>query len=366
MSGTPTTRSPLTLRQRIRTELRRAIINGELKPGTPLPSTRTLAAKWDSQTANVHAALTTLVKEGLLTRQPGVGTVVRQREPHLERVALYSMSNPSSGPGSDDFERLVISEITSEYGRRGVAVEILIDPRAERDQGSALPSLATACDAGRIQAVLAARIAPGNLAWLQKLPVLTASTSAHAVRNAVRMDFESFFSESLRSLREQGCRTVGFIHPCGESFPHYGPPAGGAETLSRAFAARAAGAGLRTSPRWIRTRQGCQGAGFEEFGHDAFRKLWTLKERPEGLVVYTDVVARGVLFGVMESGVDVPGSLRLALHRNTELPYYCPVESSFVEMRGRDIAHALISLVELQLRGGKAANVKVPFTLAGR
>ena len=52
-----------------------------------------LAAKWDTHAATIHAALTPLVKEGLLTRQPKIGTFVSKRRTRLSDVGIYYDSN---------------------------------------------------------------------------------------------------------------------------------------------------------------------------------------------------------------------------------------------------------------------------------
>ena len=69
--------------------LRGLIMSGKIAPGERIPSTRELAALLGSHVAGVHAALTVLVKEGLLFRVPGLGTFVRQREEKLTRVGVF-------------------------------------------------------------------------------------------------------------------------------------------------------------------------------------------------------------------------------------------------------------------------------------
>src|SRR5918994_1256243 len=67
---------PRGLRAQIEDELREAIRSGRLAPGTPLPSTRALAADLDVTRGVVVAAYDQLLAEGYLASRPGSGTVV--------------------------------------------------------------------------------------------------------------------------------------------------------------------------------------------------------------------------------------------------------------------------------------------------
>src|ERR671918_1544476 len=67
---------PRGLRAQIEDELREAIRSGRLAPGTPLPSTRALAADLDVTRGVVVSAYDQLLAEGYLAARPGSGTVV--------------------------------------------------------------------------------------------------------------------------------------------------------------------------------------------------------------------------------------------------------------------------------------------------
>jgi len=353
---------PVTVRQQVRDELRAAILDGQLAPGSNLPSTQELAERWGSPVANIHAALTTLVKEGLLVRVPGVGTVVNRPEARLERVALYSMTSTLAHEETA-FERAVLTELSSELGRRGIGVEVLVDPRPPDAQGTELDVLARMASERKVQAVIAARVAPENVEWLRKLPVVTAFVSSLPLRNAVRLDPQPFVEESLRVLRDQGCRRVGLISAWAPMSPNRVRPFGAQANPLDHFARQAQEWGLEARPGWIVTPASeIPAEEYEAFGHHAFRKFWAQPDRPEALIVFTDFVARGVLHGVLESGARIPDDLRLVLHRNAELPYYCPVPATFVELSVRQAARELIKLVEGQFRGDTPQPVTLSFT----
>ncbi len=357
---------PKTMRQQIRDELRAAIVSGRLAPGTSLPSTRELAAKWGSPPANVHAALSTLVKEGLLVREPGIGTVVNRPEKRLARVALYSMASAIMRPEAA-FEQAVLSGVGAEYSRRGIEVEALVDPRPSFEQGEALPFLVDAAYHRRVQAVVSARVAPENLRWLQKLPVVGAFVSSFALGNTIVIDDCQFIRESLRVLRAQSVGRVGLIVPWTALAADRISDFARQKNPVKAFLKDVSELGLETRPEWIKVAESkVPDDRYEWFGHRAFKALWRESRHPDGLVVFTDFVAHGVLHGILEAGVRVPGELRLALHRNAELPYYCPVPATFVEMSIQRIVHDLIDLVDRQFRGESVQGLTASFSVDDR
>jgi GntR family transcriptional regulator/MocR family aminotransferase len=62
-------------------ELRTAILNGQLKPGTQLPPTRTLAAQWGIARGTVIRVFEQLHSESYLESRIGAGTTVNRKLP---------------------------------------------------------------------------------------------------------------------------------------------------------------------------------------------------------------------------------------------------------------------------------------------
>jgi DNA-binding GntR family transcriptional regulator len=69
-------RDPTTLHEQVAAELRRAIADGEARPGERLPPAKDLAAVLDVNTNTVLRALRTLRDEGLLEFRRGRGISV--------------------------------------------------------------------------------------------------------------------------------------------------------------------------------------------------------------------------------------------------------------------------------------------------
>jgi GntR family transcriptional regulator len=80
---------------------RKAVISGQMRPGDPFPSVRTLSKALKINPNTAHKVITHLINEGLLEVRPGTGTVVAQpaRSTAAERARLLD----------GDLERLVVA-----------------------------------------------------------------------------------------------------------------------------------------------------------------------------------------------------------------------------------------------------------------
>jgi GntR family transcriptional regulator len=58
---------------------KKALISGQMRPGEPFPSVRTLSKALKINPNTAHKVVTQLVSEGLIEVKPGLGTVVAER-----------------------------------------------------------------------------------------------------------------------------------------------------------------------------------------------------------------------------------------------------------------------------------------------
>lgn len=75
----PTRREPRSPYERIAAALRTAILDGDLRPGDPLPTVKELAAENGVSVGTAHRALATLAAEGLISVRRGSRAVVADR-----------------------------------------------------------------------------------------------------------------------------------------------------------------------------------------------------------------------------------------------------------------------------------------------
>ena len=72
-------RPGISLYQQVIYAAKKALISGQLRPGDPFPSVRTLSTALKINPNTAHKVVTHLLNEGLLEVLPGTGTVVAPR-----------------------------------------------------------------------------------------------------------------------------------------------------------------------------------------------------------------------------------------------------------------------------------------------
>lgn len=86
--------SPVALYEQIETQIKNQILNGNLKPGEPLPSIRTLAKELKVSIITSKRAYEELEKEGFIETVVGKGTFVSAyNSERLREVAMAEMEN---------------------------------------------------------------------------------------------------------------------------------------------------------------------------------------------------------------------------------------------------------------------------------
>lgn len=355
---------PKVVYRQIGEQIRHLIVSGQLQPGTKLPASAELAAKWQTHAATIHAALTPLVKEGLLTRQPKIGTFVSKRRTRLRDVGIFYDSNIWLNQ-ANAFKRAVHVELARLLEAERVGVHVWFDPRGEKQRSRTWAELARAVEHREVQAIIATDVPDDVVAWLQSLPVLSAYFTNAPVRNRVLLDFDQFAAASVRLLRKQGCRSAGVI-----SILEPGKPAATSAGTNNDFYARFSEAcrrqGIEVRPEWMRMApRFVRDESQEEFGYREFKHIWRQARRPDGLVVFPDTSVPGVVMSVLEERVGVPDELKLVAHKHAEINFLCPLPITYLYSSTAQIARALFSQVERQFAGETCEPIVLPFQ-AGR
>jgi len=343
--------------------MRELLISGKFAPGEKIPSLRKLAAAWGTNPNTVDIALAVLEKEGLLVRYQGKGTFVQKREEKLTCVGVYNGTSAQEGP----YAHAVQEALKDELQKAGLEMDLWSNVRSSEQRGEPWQALVNAAERRRFQAFIGIGISLPDITWQQKLPVPTAFQDAPAsFRNNVVTDFRQFAEASLRELARQGCRSVGVIAPIMDE-NRFTDPDGSHNAyfyLLEHFTNFAGELGLTLKNDWMRVYHDVvfdPVQDQERFGYEAFLKLWSLPEKPEGLIVFPDTVVRGMLLALREKHVRVPEELKLVLHKNESLGLFCPVPATFMVSSEQETARALIEQVQKQFRGESCEPISLPF-----
>lgn len=98
--------------------------------------------------------------------------------------------------------------------------------------------------------------------------------------------------------------------------------------------------GIKLMPKYIRQFPLC-GGFTQNCGaavYDFTKELLTRSTRPDLLIVMPDSAVQGAIQAVLELGIRVPEDLRLLLHRNLGLEYFCSLPADYWDIDLNQVA----------------------------
>lgn len=343
--------------QEITDALRQRLLRGELKPGERLPKSKELAALFNTSVHTINAACEPLVKDGFLERRRRFGTVVRYNPKVLTCAGIYCGDNLLD-EWEFAFYRELCRELQSQLDDRQVEVKLFTDMRSTPAHTKPLPDLVQAVEAGKIQGLFVPLCDHRTIPWLSRLPVPKSFVTGDIKLNPVGTNGEQMVELALTRLCEQGCQTVGMISsvriPEDVACRNF--------QIYRKFTDMISALGLKTHNDWVISSRGFV-PNLERYGYDSFKQLWTQTEHPDGLLVFPDTAARGVMTAALELGVRVPDSLKLVFHRNSGVDWHCPLPVNWVESVTARWAAEMIAQIRQQIDGRDIEGVYLPYRI---
>lgn len=326
--------------------LRDKIQEGHLVPGTRLPPIGKLAKKWDTNYYTVQTAIATLAKEGLIESTTRAGSFVRRSKIQCTSVGIYFGANFHRS-NEDNFYNTLFGILCERLTELNIRPHFWIDQRPESNMRPPLPTLLKAIQKREVQGVIASMVTGIEIEWLKALNVPVAIATILDEPTAVSVDLRQMVAVSLRRLRELNCKTVGLI-TCDAS-------------LLPLFQDEAKKLKLTTSKSWNMALEIVEAT--EISGARLFKQLWFQEIRPEGLLVFPDVMARGVMISIFENRVRIPEDMRVIFHLNAEAGFYCPLGVEWIVSHIGRIADELITSIRNQVSGDKPRRTLVPMEL---
>jgi len=298
--------------------------------------------------------LTQLAREGLLERTKK-GTRVRQIGNRLSTVGVYSSSDIwATDLKEADYCRQVYRNFQEILVENNIKERVFLDVRPADEQTSPCPLLEKAVNEREIQALMVLTMGKRHEKWLPRQPIPMTGLGAPISSN-VNYDMKQFIEAGIQSLSDKGCRSIGMIAPykkdATEFYGYFKKIKDKAEkdgmVIRREW--------VPIPSKWVRNQ--------ERYGYEQFRSLWNQTQRPEGILVFTDNVAKGVVTAVLQEKVRVPEELHLALHHHKELEYLCPFPVTFLESSCRIVAEKLWEQLQRQLKGEKPKAIRLNFSM---
>jgi hypothetical protein len=328
-------RAPLY--RQIYERLRSAMESGELASGAKIPTNAELSRKFKAGVCTVQSALAALERDGFVERRQGVGTFVKGAAPRLSSVAIY-FDDDFWHLGGMDYYRVLCGELQLLLDSENIAHRLFIDRQTGGPRAHFPKNLLTAARNREIQAVIAPLISNVTEEALKELAVPVVRHSGRPGKSgSFNFSIDQLLSLSLGHFASLGCRSAGYITCMAAE--------DGSEFLS-AFERNAAEFSLAAPPQSrcspVKTLNAWE---LERYGYDCFKTLLAKDALPDGLLIYPDTVAKGVVMGVLESQAQVPEKLKLVFHENEGIPFFHPfpaasVVSSPVEVAKLMLRHA--------------------------
>jgi DNA-binding LacI/PurR family transcriptional regulator len=322
-----------------------------------------MAEQYGTSVSTIQTALVSLAEEGLIECTRGRGTFVLGSVARLNSVGLYFGMDFLQGREMAAY-RVLYRKLTDALTGRGVKHSLWADVRSEEEQQEPLPAFLSAVSQRQMQGVIVGNANRQEMKWLKRLGIPVAEFSSAPVTTRVEMDGPRMMQDALTELKRQGCRSAGMIFPRAVSDVFQTPISENVRDAMRAFVDSSADLGIKTKDSWVRLpEKHLMPEDYENFGYHQFGELWKQPQRPDGLVIFPDIVARGSITAILQEGVSVPGDLKLVLHRNEGIPLLCPLPVAWIESDLTAVAVALIGQIEKQLAGQPVEPVFIPHTL---
>ena len=346
--------------------LRKSIQTGALPPGSQLPTQMELTAVLGVSCSTIQMAFQELVRDGLAVSHRRRGTFVAESLPGLRSVGLYYQGDALMYP-DHHYLRAVHSALLGHCHERGLATAVFHDSRPKSEDATPPPELSKAVEERRVEALIVPSTDLTTIKRLGKLDVPIAYQSSAAISNAVNYNFRQFVDLALAEQHAAGCRTVGLIsalptrvepNPCEGIHAHV--------AFTRHFIDRVGELGMDIQNGWIREPRSMnelqdRHLSLEEYGYESGLSLLAEPELPDGLVVYPDLAAKGVILALMTQP-ERTAKLKLVLHRNAEVPLPCPLPASFVVSSATEAARELLAMAERMFAGEQPGGpVLIPF-----
>lgn len=275
--------------------LRRYIESGEWQPGSKLPSYSESKELFGAHSVAVERAHAQLEREGLITRERGRGTFVSVRLPQTQRTLTDLVGVAGMGFSFRDYSPYWVNLLKGiRTGCDETKKQILLLD-FESNRGWEKADGVLICDWSNDMTM---KFLPHGMPCVSVLVPSAEHPSVYA---------DDFLGGRLATqhLLDLGHKKIGFMHS--------GDPAIAGRRLA-GWREAMNGAGIDVKLEWDRTLEGFFdfGLSFVESGHETI-KTWIHDGFKEAgltaLVAHNDETALGVIKGLAEAGLTVPGDV---------------------------------------------------------
>jgi len=335
---------PAGKRQRLLSELRARILDGQYRPGQRIPTRVELLEQFNVSTLTLQKALDRLIEEGFLVARGRSGTFVTEAPPHLAHFALVfpHRDRPASpwprfwAALASEAERMTsagdrrIDVFYSMYGRRDTA-EYRALRQAVRSQ-----TLAGILFCYRPRELLDSSVLRDH-----RVPSWSIGGVDHPSIGEVTINSTSFMDKALDHLAQRRRRKIAVI-----TATSVYTSAGEIQRLRRGLEQR----GMTMHSRWFQALDPAR----PRWAHPCVELLMHAgqADRPDGLIIANDNLVEAASGGLVAAGVGVPDDVEVAAHCNFPWPTPSVLPLQRLGFDARDVLRGFLGLAEASRASG--------------
>jgi DNA-binding LacI/PurR family transcriptional regulator len=330
----------------------------ELGPEARLPTMQQLCEELNVSVVTLNRALSELEAQNIITRKHGVGIFVSSRLQQKTIGLVYDRDilQPDTSP----FAALLVEEARrrAKAGHESFSL-FLSEPSSPSGSLPVHDDLADAVRAKRLHGILfVGEQNPTAARWIEEqgVPIVALAYTPLATWR-VCLDHAETSRLGVKSLATQGCQRIALLLPLGSGLGRIPDDPSFPELDAFKSALKKAGLPFDQSLVWryddLRSDFVTSDSNQEQGFHAVNELFADEKNRPDGLVILDDMMARGALVALSKLGLRPGIEIQIATHTNkgsTALHGY-EDDLFFIEIDPAQIVGALFSMLETLMSG---------------
>lgn len=332
----------------------------ELGPEARLPTMQQLCEELQVSVVTLNRALSELEAQHVIIRKHGVGIFVSPRLQQKTIGLVYDRDILQ--PGTSPFAALLVEEARrrAEAGHESFSL-FLAEPSSNSGGAPVHEDLVEAIRARRLHGIIfVGEQNPTAATWLaaQNLP-LVALAYTPLTPWRVKIDHAETARLGVRTLAAQGNKRLALLLPAGSGLGRVPGEKSFPELDAFKSALKKAGLDYDASMVWGLDHLDSEYVTAESNQEQGFRAINELcaeanaGNRPDGLVILDDMMARGALVALSKLGLRPGADIKIATHTNKGSATLHGYEDdlSIIEVDAAQIVSALFAMLETLMNG---------------
>lgn len=321
-------------------DLRRRIIEGDLKPGSQLPKRVDLEQRFSVSPLTIQRAVDRLIEEGFVYAKTGQGTFVAENPPHLSRYGLVFPSHPSDRDRWSTFYAALSAEaqiIQCEAPQKLAIYQGLELAERQEDRWRLIEEVETHQLAGLIFV-----FSPQSFV---DTPILSEPRMA---RVAIMQEpafgvpavaFDGRWGRAIEYFKQRGRRRLALLTSSTMS-----------QRITENLCASAAEAGMVVHPYWQHAVHPTASEAARNIVH--LMCLTSVSERPDALLITDDNLVPHATAGLLAAGMTIPNEMDVVAHANFPYPTTSVVPARRLGFDVRHVLQLCLRSIDTQRQGG--------------